>query len=726
MTNLVFCVSGLLAVFSQTLLLRELFAVYNGNELSLGIILSLWLAGSSLGSRFFVHNAPRGTDPRRALALSFAASGAYLVLSFFLVRNLRNLLNLLPGETVALSTIFWSSAVLLVPLGLFSGSQFSLSLRAADTLAPSVPARRAYLLEAAGWLSGGLVFTFLLLPYFSPAAIALLCLALCLLAASALSKGTKLLPVLGISALLLLAALPFTSARLERYTLSRAFNGFVVKEAVFSPSAQHAVLQKNGELFFYCDGFPLFGFPGTDRKKTEEFACLPLLFSPRPKNVLLLGNTGKFLPALAERGIDRLDCIEQDRLMAGLLERHAPEYFRRQRDDSRIRVLSLDGSRFLKTTGTRYDVILLGLPYPLNLNLNRYYTSEFFALARQRLSPRGILALALPGSNVDLDPATRDLNRAALNTLKSVFKTVRIIPGEDNLFLASDAPLAGKATLKKRFSSRAKGALFISPAYLDHALNAERTYELRKSLEESGTASPSDKASAPAALSAALVFWQSVFASKSAPLYQWLAQHAFLLWLPVLLYLLGSRNGAAGTAFTSGAAGMGLQMLGIWGLQAARGTLYHWIGLLTASFMAGLSLGSWLSTENREQRAVSSALLMVESVFCLFVAAGAVLARLYTVPWQAYFLFSAGAGVFLGLEFPLLAAYAASSGKTTDAAAAGRVYSADLAGGTLAALLFGTFLIPVWGFEKALLFILSLKLASAAWWGRKKAAGRQA
>jgi len=47
---------GFTAVIGQIVLMRELIVVFNGNEISMGIMLATWLlwtaAGSSLGSRF--------------------------------------------------------------------------------------------------------------------------------------------------------------------------------------------------------------------------------------------------------------------------------------------------------------------------------------------------------------------------------------------------------------------------------------------------------------------------------------------------------------------------------------------------------------------------------------------------------------------------------------------------------------------------------------------------
>ena len=47
---LIFLFAGFSAVVIQTLFIREMLVVFQGNELSVGIILSQWLAGTALGN----------------------------------------------------------------------------------------------------------------------------------------------------------------------------------------------------------------------------------------------------------------------------------------------------------------------------------------------------------------------------------------------------------------------------------------------------------------------------------------------------------------------------------------------------------------------------------------------------------------------------------------------------------------------------------------------------
>ncbi|MCJ7704223.1 MAG: spermine synthase, partial [Desulfobacterales bacterium] len=105
----------------------------------------------------------------------------------------------------------------------------------------------------------------------------------------------------------------------------------------------------------------------------------------------------------------------------------------------RVKIHYTDGRFFVQKTPDRFDLIFIGLPAPQELQTNRLFSSEFFSIAQKKMNPGGIIVLTLPGSLTYISPELRDLNGCILDTLKSVFKYVRIIPGDTNLYFASDS-----------------------------------------------------------------------------------------------------------------------------------------------------------------------------------------------------------------------------------------------------------------------------------------------
>lgn len=701
MINLILFASGFLAVIAQTLLLREILALFAGNELSIGVIFAMWLAGSALGSYFSSRPAGRQLKPETALAASFVLTAFWLAVSFLFIRDFRQLFNIFPGEGIALSAIVYGAAFVFLPLGILAGAQFAFGARL-------VRPARSYLLESLGYLAGGLLFTFVFSLYVWPVPLAFTVFLLNLLCAGIL-LDSRILAAGAIAGTLIL---PFAGPPLEKSTLALAFPGREVVDFTYSPYGRHVAALMHGELTLYSDGVPSVTFPDSGMAETEEFVYLPLLFSSRPKSVLLIGGGGRYLPTILKHKLDTVTVVEQDARFGELLDRNAPPSFGEALGDPRVRFVTGDGRRYLERTPEKYDVILVGLPYPSTLSLNRYYTEEFLTLVKSRLGRGGVFAMRLPGSSVYLDPPLKTLNRVIYDTMKAVFFSVKVVPGDMALFVASDRPLVTRVGLKNRFIARAPGALFVSPSFIDHAARLSREWEYIEAFSPRAVegAEETNRDFTPRGMLASLVVWQSVFAKESAEAYTFLAEHTIFLWILLFVYLALGRNGARGTAATSGAAGMGLQMLAVWGIGVTAGNIYQWIGLLTACFMGGLSFGGFAAIKYLQGKNTVNAICLAETALCAWTVFF-FLPAIAPLPAGAYFLLSLGTGVLVGLEFSLLVANAAPG-------AAGALYAADLAGGVFAALVFGVLCIPSWGFTQTILFILLLKAISTSWWLR--------
>lgn len=717
MMRILFFLTGLLSVTGQTLLIREMLAVYQGNELTLGILFSHWLLGGAIGG--YTASRPallRSLSARTGLIGALLGSSLLLLTGFIITRNLHSLPFLFPGESLPLDTTVWTSALIFLPLSLLIGAQFSLCVRFAAEQGDRLPASRVYLLESAGYLAGGLIFTYCLLPWFSSATIILLAITVSLVMAAGLSSSKP--HGYALAAIVLAGLMPFIAPRLESGTLQQRFKGYEVLEARNSHYGQIAAARRAGETFFFIDGRPVLSFPGTDAVRSEEFGHLPLLYCRKPKQVLLIGGSWNYIAPVLAHPVKRIDYAEQDPAFLSLLQRYWPDALRPLLADPRLAINLTDGRIFLERSQNSYDVVLIGLPYPVNLSLNRFYSREFFAAVKAHLAPEGICAFALPGSTVYLDRHRAELNRVVSATVKNVFGYVRIIPGEANIFVASDAPLASASLLKHRLARRGIQTVFISQAYIGHKLAPEKDAWLTAEMNRHSTARAINEDFSPKGMLAALVYWQSIFAPITVQLYTAVIHWSLLLWLPVLAWFIWGRSGTAGTAFSSGAAGMGLQLISIWAVQVHSGSIYHWIGLTSALFMAGLALGT-ASARMLPTRAVPSrVILWSEFAFCGWISLWWVLIIFAVSAWPVYFLFSAGSGFLLGFQFPLLITLRHAVPGREEIVPAGTIYAVDLLGGWTAAVLTGTIMIPAWGFDKTIFFLLALKVISCKWWVR--------
>ncbi|MFO0980924.1 MAG: hypothetical protein U1E76_04090 [Planctomycetota bacterium] len=121
------------------------------------------------------------------------------------------------------------------------------------------------------------------------------------------------------------------------------------------------------------------------------YGHLPMLLHPQPRVVLnICFGVGNTAAAIAAHPIDRLDIVE---LSANAFD--AAPYF--PSNDGIltkpfVQAIVQDGRNFLLTEDRRYDLITLEPPELHTEGVVYLYTREFYALARRRLNPGGIMS----------------------------------------------------------------------------------------------------------------------------------------------------------------------------------------------------------------------------------------------------------------------------------------------------------------------------------------------
>ena len=174
----------------------------------------------------------------------------------------------------------------------------------------------------------------------------------------------------------------------------------------------------------------------------DEFLVLPLAArGTPPRSLAIVGDAagtmarayGRYFPAT------RVDGIEIDGELLRLGER-----FFDLGPGPRLRLHAEDARPFLRHGATRYDAIFVDAyrqPYvPFHLA-----TREFFTLARERLTPGGVVLV-----NVGHPEGSDALERALSATMADVFATVVRDPSQDvnTVLLGTDAPASARALLR--------------------------------------------------------------------------------------------------------------------------------------------------------------------------------------------------------------------------------------------------------------------------------------
>ena len=148
---------------------KRVLITFFGNEFTIGIMLACWIGSEALGSAAASRLANK---PMRPFILFYAGLQAiisvYLPVSILLIRDIKNLVPLIPGEAAGLIPVIGSWVLFEIgPLDFIHGMQFPVGCRiyglrpnlisTPGVFTPGV-AGRVYILEAAGFTIAGLLF----------------------------------------------------------------------------------------------------------------------------------------------------------------------------------------------------------------------------------------------------------------------------------------------------------------------------------------------------------------------------------------------------------------------------------------------------------------------------------------------------------------------------------------------------------------------------------------
>ncbi|MCW3805003.1 polyamine aminopropyltransferase [Plebeiibacterium marinum] len=116
---------------------------------------------------------------------------------------------------------------------------------------------------------------------------------------------------------------------------------------------------------------------------------------PHPKDVLVLGGGDgcAVREILKYKAAENITLVDLDPAMTRLGKEY-PLLTRLNHNslsDSRVAVLNRDGFTYISENKDFYDVIIVDLPDPRNIELNRLYSEEFYKIAYRHLRPGGVI-----------------------------------------------------------------------------------------------------------------------------------------------------------------------------------------------------------------------------------------------------------------------------------------------------------------------------------------------
>ena len=735
------CISGITGIVVQVVLLRELLVSFQGNELSIGIILANWLIFEALGSYVAGKVVVRFKNLPIVFAFTQIFVAAGLPLGIFIARSARIIMGLPIGQGLGIDAMFIVSIFALLPVSLLHGASFTVASLVLGDKADSHG--KAYVYENVGTMAGGALVTFLLMPILNSFEIAFVAMllstvsALVVLSADML-YGIKLKTRDYLCIFTCILALVGTMQLyrvLHETSLEIQWEGQNLVSHRNSIYGNIAVVERGGEFTFFTDGQPIITTPFPDIIRLEEFVHFAMLSHQKPQSIAVLtgGVGGKINEILKHPTVKTVDYVELDPLLPATIKEFSTDLTRFELTHPKVRLHLDDGRYFLKKTDTFYDLCIVGIANPTDLSTNRFFTYEFFQTVRQRLNPGGVLAISLPSlprAQLNVESLAA-MNKAVYATLYEVFKHIRVFPGESsNVFLASDTDYIMRSnaeSMSEKITAQGIDVALLNIHYIEYRTLpwwSENFYASIYNWRNSMLNMDFE----PRVVFESMMFFSDMFTPQVANILDNVRDYGMVLFVVALLIFaliaafLKKKGDIPFSIFTTGFAGMLLDLVIIFAFQVIFGYVFYWIGLLVSVFMAGAAIGALIITRYLHSAknpvkmylAADTAVL----IFCVVLPIVLMLLNIYTfriipviLAKGVFVIMSFVCGALVGAQYPLACRIVKAQGKVAGGTV-GLLYGLDLLGGWAGGIIGGLFLLPLLGLLDASLVLLAIKSVS--------------
>lgn len=668
----------------QIAVVRQLLSIFSGNELDIGITISVWLisvgAGSYLGHRINFKNA---------FAISFIAVAVLSQITVLFINLIRPVFSIEYGEVIPFGITVVSTFVSLFPLCFVVGMQFPLAI----SHLKDDPAR-IYGIEASGAFIGGVLFTLFLSGKIDMPSLSFVVSLLNIFVALLLMKKKMIISLLPLIFIFYLI-------------ISWIDTGIFVKgmeliEKVESSYGEVSILKMKGQFNIYTSGKFQFSYPDI---QTEELkAHLPVSVHPSPENILVIGGSPAVLRELLKYKVN-IDFIEIDKEVINASMRILNDKDRGIISDRRLKIITMDGRSFIKNLDRpAYDLVIINLPSPSTAQINRFYTIDFFRELKSVLKKDGIISLSLQTSSGYISRKIQMTNGSIYNSVRNVFRYTEVSSEEYGYLFASDSPIdVGIETLKERSRSSGINTGYFEQYIFEDAFSMFKTEMVKERLQKINVINRDIQ---PVSYLYSIMLWTEMHGGKLLNQILALKERQLLIMHGVLFIIIAAfffkkRQSVYYSMFTTGYSVMSFSIIIILNFQARFGYVYETIGLITALFMFGMSIGAMII---KRQKSPLKLLRLTEIVSALFFTSSLLL--LYNE--SIFYALSLLCGIIGGIQFVM--ANRCMSGDP--GRYAGKIYAIDLAGSFPGALITSLVFVPLTGINNSVMFLSFIKMVS--------------
>ena len=689
--NILFILLGISSIIGQTVLLRELLIEVRGNEIVFAIYLSLWLFLIAIGSllaRYFLNNK----KIKSIVHFTFFFLSIIIPLQFLWIRILVEKLVVVSGEMINIPSLFFLALIVLTPGCLLMGFLFPILCKLVES--KKQPVHKGYILECIGIIIGGILFAVLihLFPHFT---VLIVLSGFNLLLIFILSRKK----LFSIPLILLVIFIPFSGKFFKSHYEKR----YAPQELVSSKDSKYGRLditryqeQKN----YYWNGEI---FANTSHELySQQMVNFVMLQHPEPKKILLIGGLlNGFIEEIKDyKAVEKIDYLELEKNI--LKEADA---------NLKVNFIRADAVHYLKKHEDKYDLIFVDLPDPSSLNLNRFYTLDFFELLKTRtLSDSSVVAITLSSGTNFMTPEITQLNATIYSTFSAVFKKVVLIPSIKNIFIGSSNSYISNDV--KELYSRLK----FSKPWFNKVTIFEKCNKLRVNqiLNLLRTKKPQiNRITNPRAYLSTIMMWTRILGIRTERTIAFIQSKRVLAFLVAFIIIMicsifasklsGSRLLRTDfNIFAISLVNFVMQLVLLNLFQMHFGYVYLVIFLFTTVFMSGLTLGFMVG---RKTKIPLQLFFIFNLVIILFVYV------FFETNFYNWFYFVLNFG-FAFLEGVILSRLLQSKFEKEKIRSGSSFYFLDTLGAMAGGLLVGVLMFPILGLKLSVLFLGMLILVN--------------
>jgi spermidine synthase len=667
-------VTGFISSSVQFMMMREIMNITGGYELITGIFLGSWLIGSAIGASLA---AKSDLSDIRKINLIFSLSPVFcLILMLFLTRVF-----LIPGVTPSFLAAFTYTFLVLIPFCLVSGFTFIKLINIASAENNFVPGK-SFSIETTGGIVSGIIISVL----------------------TAGLVGTYKLFLLII--LLSFAYVFITyytkhplSARISRYVLLLfclliiLLNPDIFFRQILMPSVKVTETHdtpygnitkgkyRGEESFYYNHRLLSYNNDATEREEDIHYAMLQ---SESPGKVLLIsGSLRSHLPEILKYPVKHITYVERDPFLV-MYETSLVE-----KSSGKITIVNGDAFSFIRRSKDSYDVIILLIPPPTTLQLNRYYTSEFFYSLKEKLNPGGVFVCSPgPGDNY-LNKESLKLFSSINNSLEASFKNVKPVVGNKLYFIASDQQIS--LNFCQLATKKNIGNIYVNSDFLDDERINIKSQEVTGLIDQK---IKQNKLAFPVASFHSQAYLFSKNLDEKLPA-------IFLMFITFVLPVAAIKRKNLMMYFVASALA-GFEIIILLTVQLTSGNLYQLTGLIIAALMAGLAVGAGINIGTPNTFSIRSKVIFLVLFYIVFgMLYDNLLDMKSSVPVIIVIMFSGFLPALITGDI-----FRELTGKMDGIETTPAIYSADLAGSAFGFIFITGFAVPVLGI-KASVYLLA-------------------